>query len=256
MPPRADDKPLLVIPAAGSGSRLKMDLPKFAVPVNGRPMLAWLLDLYAPLISGAALVVAPSGVSHARRLTAGSPVPVSIDVQERPTGMLDAVMMASARVRQSAASRVWITWCDQIAIEPATVETLAALSLVPDAAPLVMPTCVRPHPYIHLERDEDGRIRRVLHRREGDVMPEQGEGDAGLFSLSRRAYLDELPAYAAAVAIGTSTGERNLLPFIPWLAAHDTVVTFPCIDENETIGVNTPEELHLLEAHLATRTCA
>ena len=46
-----------------------------------------------------------------------------------------------------------------------------------------------------------------------------GESDAGLFSISRRAFLVDLPAYAARVELGTSSGERTLLPFIPAAAA-------------------------------------
>ncbi len=48
-------------------------------------------------------------------------------------------------------------------------------------------------------------------------MPDVGESDAGLFSLSRDAFLTQLPAYAVSLETGTGTGERNLLPFIPWI---------------------------------------
>ena len=87
-----------------------------------------------------------------------------------------------------------------------------------------MPTVMQPRPYIHLERDAEGRIIRVLHRREGDPMPEVGESDMGLFALSLATYLDRLPAYANQVEIGRTTGERNFLPFIPWLARTETIV--------------------------------
>ena len=38
----------LIIPAAGLGSRLGLNLPKVLVPVDGRPMIDWLVELYAP----------------------------------------------------------------------------------------------------------------------------------------------------------------------------------------------------------------
>lgn len=84
-------------------------------------------------------------------------------------------------------------------------------------------------------------------------MPEQGESDMGLFALSSRAYLELLPQYARDVAIGHVTGERNFLPFIPWVAAQHEVITFASIDEIEAVGVNTPEELALVERYLAGR---
>ena len=81
-----------------------------------------------------------------------------------------------------------------------------------------MPTVRKADPYIHLERDGAGRISRVLHRREGDVMPQIGESDMGLFALSAEACFHLLPQFASEVVTGAGTGERNFLPFIPWVA--------------------------------------
>ena len=115
-----------------------------------------------------------------------------------------------------------------------------------------MPTVRQEPPYIHLERDPTGRIVRVLHRREGDVMPSTGESDMGLFGFSQRCYLDSLPAYARSVEIGRATGERNFLPFIPWIARTETVTTFAAHDPMEAVGVNTPDELVKVERYLAS----
>jgi hypothetical protein len=114
-----------------------------------------------------------------------------------------------------------------------------------------MPTVIREDPYIHFERDRTGRITRVLHRREGDVMPRRGEGDIGLFALSRLACMELLPQYAREVEIGGATGERNFLPFIPWLSREHEIVTFACAHPMEAVGVNTPEELRMVENYLA-----
>jgi hypothetical protein len=146
---------------------------------------------------------------------------------------------------------VWITWCDQVAIHPATVARLVEHEA---ADPLVaLPTCISASPYVHLVRDASSRIVRVLHRREGDAMPDVGESDAGLFSLSQGAYLDLLGAFGANPGIGGATGERNFLPFIPRAAALGPVVTFPCTEAAEAIGVNTPEDLAVVERTLALR---
>ena len=60
LPQRADSEPLLIIPAAGAGSRLQTSTPKFLVPVSGRPMIEWLVDLYRPYVSRIVLIVEPS----------------------------------------------------------------------------------------------------------------------------------------------------------------------------------------------------
>jgi glycosyltransferase involved in cell wall biosynthesis len=84
-------------------------------------------------------------------------------------------------------------------------------------------------------------------------MPAEGESEMGVFSLNRDGYLNRLHEFALAPEIGTRTGERNFLPFIPWIAARCDVVTFPCVDEMEAVGVNTPDELHRVEEYLLRR---
>jgi bifunctional N-acetylglucosamine-1-phosphate-uridyltransferase/glucosamine-1-phosphate-acetyltransferase GlmU-like protein len=245
----------LIIPAAGAGSRLKSDLPKFLVVVAGRTLLEWLLDLYRPYVSHLVLVVNPLFADRAREFLAQlTDVSVEVVVQAYPTGMLDAVMLGQPIARAGDYFEVWVTWCDQVAIHPQTAERLALESGSRRGAGVVMPVVVRHDPYIHFERDQNGTITRVLQRREGDVMPPSGEGDVGLFSFSRSAYLEDLTAYAAAARKGTMTGERSLLPFIPWLASKSGVVTFPCVDAMESIGVNTPQELLAIETYLLERT--
>jgi bifunctional UDP-N-acetylglucosamine pyrophosphorylase/glucosamine-1-phosphate N-acetyltransferase len=244
---------VVVIPAAGTGSRLGADLPKVLVPVAGRPMIHHLLDLYACHAEQFVVVVSPAARAQvASSLKAGG-APVSLVEQARPTGMLDAILLARDAVATAAPRRVLITWCDQVAISPATVAAVAAACRRQPEPALVLPTCRKPEPYVHLERDPDGRIVRVRHRREGDAMPPAGETDAGVFDLAARSYLDWLPQYAQAPEIGARTGERNFVPFVAWAAARGPVVTIPCAEPEESVGINTPAELALLEAHLGKR---
>lgn len=244
----------LIIPAAGAGSRLQTHTPKFLVTVQGRTMLEHLIARYEAFVSRFIVIVGPAFVDAARaRAASATSSPVDVLVQERPTGMLDAVLQGHGVIEPSGVQQVWVTWCDQIAIEAPTVERLAALADAHPDAGLVMPMVTRTHPYIHFDRDADARIVAVRQRREGDAMPEVGDGDVGLFSFSRRAYLESLSEYAGWTDIGATTGERNLLPFIPWLAAQQPVITFPCTSEMESIGINTPEELRAVEAYLAAR---
>ena len=50
---------LLLIVAAGSGSRLGRGEPKALVPLAGRPILSWALDAFAPLSFAQTVVTAP-----------------------------------------------------------------------------------------------------------------------------------------------------------------------------------------------------
>jgi NDP-sugar pyrophosphorylase family protein len=120
------------------------------------------------------------------------------------------------------------------------------MSEVPMPA-LALPTVRKEHPYIHFERDAAGRISRLLQKREGDVMPDKGESDMGVFALSAEAFDRDLESYARDVVRGRETGERNFVPFVPWIASRATVVTVACTDPREAIGINTPEDLAAVE---------
>ena len=90
---------ILVIPAAGLGSRLGAALPKLLVPVGGMPMIDRLARLYENAADGIVLIVHPSFAEAVRQHVAGWNKPVSLAVQAQPTGMLDAIVLASDAVR-------------------------------------------------------------------------------------------------------------------------------------------------------------
>jgi bifunctional UDP-N-acetylglucosamine pyrophosphorylase/glucosamine-1-phosphate N-acetyltransferase len=242
---------VLVIPAAGRGSRLGSELPKVMVPVNGRPMIDYLLDRYRSLVTRFLLVVNPAARDLVGRHCQARTETVDLLVQDHPTGMLDAILVPERRVAELSAEEVWVTWCDQIAVEAATVTRLARVMGGPLRPALAFPTVENDQPYIHFERDGGGSIRAVRHRREGDTMPERGEGDIGLFAMTGSTYLQELPLYATQASLGAATGERNFLPFIPWLARSRTVATIPATAPMEAIGINTSEELERVARHLS-----
>ena len=73
------------------------------------------------------------------------------------------------------------------------------------AAAAIFPTSRQASPYIHLERDTEGRLTNIRQRREGDRMPDVGESDMGLFSLSASAYTSLLPQFRRR----SQAGERH-----------------------------------------------
>jgi bifunctional UDP-N-acetylglucosamine pyrophosphorylase/glucosamine-1-phosphate N-acetyltransferase len=248
---------LLVVPAAGLGTRLGAGRPKLLVPVGGVPMIDRLLGLLEAFVSRAVIVVHPSFESDVRGHLARSALPVTTVVQREPTGMLDAIILAGDVVRisspQEVWDEVWIVWCDQVGIHPATIKRLAHLTGTRRDAAVVLPTVRRAAPYVHLQRDSNDRIVKILHRREGDAMPEAGESDMGLFAMPGASFARLLPKYAHEVSTGAATGERNFLPFLAWVSADHEVVTFPAVDAMEAVGVNTPEELRSVEDYLSAR---
>jgi bifunctional UDP-N-acetylglucosamine pyrophosphorylase / glucosamine-1-phosphate N-acetyltransferase len=241
---------LLIVPAAGRGSRLRRKGPKALVPVAGRPMLEHLVDLHASSVDRIVVVAAPSARAAFEAFRATCRVPIDMAVQEEATGMLDAILCAGSIVNASRPRRVAITWCDQIAVAPATVAAVREQALAAPPPAMVLATVAVDRPYIHFDRDVHRCITAVRQRREGDAMPDHGESDMGLFDLSLESYLHDLPAFAADALASAGTGERNFLPFIPWLSARALVRTVAGMSPIEALGINTPEELTAVEAYL------
>lgn len=239
---------LLIIPAAGRGSRLSSSDPKVLTRVAGRPMLDHLERLYRRAVGTVVIVAHPSFSAAVRQRLAAFGWKATVIEQAEPTGMLDAILLAAPMVLAAKPDRVWITWCDQIAIKPDTVQRMKSLEGRDPDADVIMPTARSANPYTHLEMDDTGRVTAFLQSREGDAMPAEGESDAGFFSLSRRAYLEDLRWFAGETAAGSGTAERNFVPFI----VGRRVVTFP-VAPIEATGVNTPEELARVEAELRPR---
>ena len=216
-------------------------------------MIDHLFDRYSPAVQRFVLVVHPSFEADVRRhVEALAPsLDVQYAMQPEPTGMLDAIMLAADAAKEKPAARLWITWCDQIGVHPDTIATLGGMSHEHADAPAILPTSRQASPYIHLDRDAEGRITAIRQRREGDEMPAVGESDMGLFSLSPDAYFNLLPQFGREATQATSTRERNFLPFLPWLVRRGhSVLTFASTDEMEAIGINTPDDRRRLEAYL------
>ena len=244
---------VLIIPAAGAGTRLQSSTPKVLAEVNGKAMIDHLFDRYSKTVGRFVLVVHPSFEALVRNHVAQVAPSLDIQLASQPkaTGMLDAILLALEPVQRAPAERVWITWCDQIGVHPDTVSELSRLSRERQDAAAIFPTSRQAPPYIHLERDAEGRLTNIRQRREGDRMPDVGESDMGLFSLSANAYSTLLPQFGREVRQESRSGERNFLPFLPWLALRGhSVVTFPSTNAIEAIGINTPDDRRRLEAYL------
>ena len=98
-----------IIPAAGKGSRLGFDYPKILfLPVAGRSILQWLLDLLLPNCKTAIFVLSPVGRADVEpeldRLARGR---YKVAIQEAPSGMGDAVEVGAKHVVTEHAVVIW-----------------------------------------------------------------------------------------------------------------------------------------------------
>ena len=162
----SNDSPLVLIMAAGMGTRMKSELPKVLHAVAGRSMIGWVVT--AAHSAGAKRVVAILGhkadvvkAELDQRFGVGK-IDVAIQAEQRGTG--HAVMCALPTLAQEADDRIVVILsgdapllrAERIAqLTAACVASpagLALLSTVPD----------RDMPYGRLVRDASGKLMRIV----------------------------------------------------------------------------------------------
>ncbi|MGE0255777.1 MAG: NTP transferase domain-containing protein [Alphaproteobacteria bacterium] len=233
-----------VVPAAGRGTRLGLDRPKILAPLTASETI-WSV-LRAKLLAVADrvhVVVAPDGLAAMRAATRDDPDAgrLSLSVQERPTGMGDAIFGCHDAWRD--ATTLLVVWGDQVFVSDATLR--AAVGRHGGAARrLVLPVVSLPEPYVEYVFAPGGGLDGVRQTREGDRCAPGGLGDVGTFALSPCGLAGAWRDYRAGAARGARTGEVNFLPFLPFLAAAGWAVEpLMVADAREARGVNTPDDL-------------
>lgn len=249
---------VMIIPAAGRGTRLSFDGPKLLYPLAEKTLLAHLIERYEPHIDLFVVVINPNAEVDVSQALANalehSSASFLIDFQAQATGMLDAITMPmqSLQAHYNDIDNVWISWCDQASITARTasnVEQQLALLAQQSEVYMTLPTAKVSQPYIHMQRNKSGEIIKVLQRRENDVMPDVGENDCGLFAMSKAAYFNELKEFSSIdQTMGNETQERNFLPFIAWLNRNAPVKTFAAASDIESLGINTVADAEKLLA--------
>ena len=225
-----------VIPAAGRGTRLGADGPKILTPLTGTDTIwSTLQAKLTPLVDHIHLVLSPDGAAAFPPL----PANVSTSIQPSPTGMGDAIFRGHDT--WSKYDAVLVVWGDQVFVSSDTLQrTLKALAPGNSA---VLPVTRMTRPYVEYVFNGP-RLTKVLQTREGDRTTPNGHSDVGTFLLRTAGLKAAWDAYLASGLRGTSTGEINFLPFLPFLSAQGWAFTpVDVADETEARGINTKDDL-------------
>ncbi len=226
--------PVVVILAAGQGTRMRSATPKLLHPLCGRPMIAW--SVAAAQEAGAAKVVVVDGPERPLKEVLDGTVEVAIQAQ--PLGTADAVQAAAASIEPGAP--VIVLNGDHPLISPATIEALAEAHARQGAA-ATMATAILEDPsgYGRVVRAPDGTVERVVETKApGDATELElhiREIATGIYAFDGAALLNALPE----VHSDNVQGERYLPDVLPVLRAHErTVVAHEITDHGVTIGIN------------------
>jgi bifunctional UDP-N-acetylglucosamine pyrophosphorylase / glucosamine-1-phosphate N-acetyltransferase len=226
--------PVVVILAAGQGTRMRSAVPKLAHPLCGRPMIAW--PVAAARAAGAQRIVVVDGPQ--RRLESSLDGDVLVAVQDQPLGTADAVKAAFAHIGPT--DTVVVIHGDVPLIRAQTIESLAlAHSRSGAAATIATVVLDDPSGYGRVIRAPDGTVVRVVETKApGDATELElqiREINTGVFAFEGAA----LVAALAEVRADNAQGEHYLPDVVPILRARErTVLAHELQSSDELLGVN------------------
>jgi bifunctional UDP-N-acetylglucosamine pyrophosphorylase / glucosamine-1-phosphate N-acetyltransferase len=232
-------RPVVVILAAGQGTRMRSAIPKLLHPLCGRPMVQW--PVAAALDAGAERIIVVDGPDRA--LEGSLPTSIQVAIQEQPLGTADALKAALPHV--DAGETVIVLNGDVPLISAETIAGLAEKHEHQHAA-ATMATAVLEDPrgYGRVIRGPDGTVERVVETKApGDASELElhiREVNTGIFAF-------EAEALAGAIQeIRSDNVQRELyLPdVIPVLRSHErSVIAHQLADPEEMLGINDRQAL-------------
>jgi len=161
---------VVVVLAAGQGTRMKSSRPKVLHEIAGRPMLAHVLDSVAALAPDRVVVVAGPGMEPVAELAAAYPrTEIAVQAQRLGTGHAVAIAGAALGTAREAAD-VLVVCGDTPLLRPETLRSLVARRYHADAPDLL---CLafrpqNPNQYGRVVLDDEGGVRRIVEYADAD----------------------------------------------------------------------------------------
>jgi bifunctional UDP-N-acetylglucosamine pyrophosphorylase/glucosamine-1-phosphate N-acetyltransferase len=235
-----------IVLAAGQGTRMKSDLAKVLHPLQGRPMIAFVLDTLAQVGAARTVVVVGHQADRVREVCAPYGVGTVLQAQRLGTG--HAVQQAQPLLG-SAGGLTAVLCGDVPLLRSATVAAMVARTRAAAVAATVLTAMAEdPTGYGRILRDGSGRVTAIVEHK--DATPQQRairEYNTGTYCFDNRRLWPAL----ARVGRKNAQGEYYLTDVIGVLVADGQAVEgLVCEDEREVQGINTVDDLRRAERDL------
>ncbi|MFL5824016.1 MAG: bifunctional UDP-N-acetylglucosamine diphosphorylase/glucosamine-1-phosphate N-acetyltransferase GlmU [Solirubrobacteraceae bacterium] len=231
--------PVVVILAAGEGTRMRSQTPKLLHLLCGRPMIAW--SVAAAREAGAQRVVVVQNPRRELDSLLGDNVAVA--VQEEPRGTADAVRSAAEQIRD--ADTVIVVNGDHPLTSPRTLQELADVHTRSGAA-ATLATAVLDDPagYGRIVRAPDGTVERVAETKSpGDATEHElhiREVNTGIIAFEAEQLLSALER----VHSDNAQQELYLPDVLPIMRTNGrSVVAHEISDPGAMLGINDRAQL-------------
>ena len=226
--------PVVVILAAGQGTRMRSQTPKLLHPVCGRPMIGWVVAAAKRAAASKIVVVDAPGEPLREQLDED----VITVIQEEPLGTAHALRAAEAHIDPDAAIVVLIA--DIPLIRPETIVALEQAREHAGAAATILTAVLEdPAGYGRVVRAADGTVERVVEtKRPEDASPDElqiHEVNSAVYAFAGAQLLPAL------VRVGNDNAQSEYyLPDVLGIMRDQgqLVTAIEVEDVEETLGVN------------------
>jgi bifunctional UDP-N-acetylglucosamine pyrophosphorylase/glucosamine-1-phosphate N-acetyltransferase len=239
----------VIILAAGQGKRMKSALPKVTHLLGGKPLLLHVLDRAWRLNPGQVTIIVGHGAEAVKQVYPNDDV--TWVVQDRQLGTAHAVLCARNSFKEFTGD-ILILSADVPLISERTLKAIIDRHRERNAALTLLAASLKePRGYGRILRDADGEIAGIVEEQDAtDAQRQIEEVNAGIYVASTSFLFSALEAVTDnndqgeyylpdAVTIGLNQGKR--------------IATMRVDDAREMMGINTREELALMEKTLQER---
>ena len=234
--------PVVVILAAGQGTRMRSKTPKLLHQLCGRPLIGWPVAAAREAGAGKIVVVDAPGESLRAHLDSD----VVVVVQEQANGTAGAASAAAAHLDTDAP--VVVIAGDVPLLSAQTIIALAETHTKTGAAATVLTAVFEdPTGYGRVVRAADGSVEKIVEtKKPGDATAEElqiKEINAAVYAFDGRALREAL----GRVGNDNAQGEYYLPDVLPLLRERGhTLAAYRLTDPAETLGVNDRLQLSIV----------
>lgn len=238
-----------IIMAAGQGTRMKSDLAKVLHPVNGRPMVHYVIDLSIEL--GAESTVLIIGHQREKVKEACKTQPVQYVIQDQQLGTAHAVMQ-TVHLFKNYSGDILVLSGDVPLLTSSTLENLIKLHQNTQAiATLLTSELEDPSGYGRIIRDREGHVKKIVEHKDANTAElEIKEINVGIYIFKAEPLFETLKL----VNNDNAQGEYYL-PDVVKIYVEDGQLVNAQLTPNfdETRGINTLGQLRKAETILQAR---
>lgn len=242
----------IIVLAGGKGSRMNADLPKVLVPLKGKPLIRYLLE-----------AIAKSGVSPNPILVVGQKRELVMNelgqtyryaIQTEQLGTGHAVNSAR-QLAENQADHILVLYGDHPYVSAETIKKLAEAHIQSEGV-LTIATVIVPNfddwragffDFGRITRNESGQIIKIVERKDATDTEKQITEINPAYFCFKASWLWQ---HLSKIKKQNSQGEYYLTDLIGLAQNQGNIINSIAIEPREAMGVNTVEQLIMLERDL------